>query len=85
MGNGRKLKGTRPPLPRCGACGGRIPKGMIRHEVADGRLICTRCIQRGDLFKRLPCGHMGVAGMTVYADSVDGSNFQCARCSPHAG
>jgi hypothetical protein len=58
---------------------------MVRHELPDKRLICTRCIERGDLFQRLPCGHMGVAGMTVYSDSADGSNFQCGRCTQMMG
>lgn len=46
--------------------------------------MCAFCIDKGVLAQRLPCGHLGVPGMTVISDSADLSNFQCPRCSPHA-
>ena len=84
MSNRLKLKGTRPPLPHCGVCGGRIPKGMVRNELPDGRLVCTRCTETGVLMQRLACGHMGIPGMTVFMEGNDGKSFVCERCSTNA-
>jgi recombinational DNA repair protein (RecF pathway) len=85
VSNRLKLKGSRPPLPHCGACGRPVPKGMVRHDLPDGRVVCTRCIDAGSLFQRLPCGHMAVSGMRIYADSADMQNFQCMRCAQMYG
>ena len=79
----KKLKGSRPPLPQCGACGRGIPKAMWRKRLRDGRLVCQRCADAGVLCQRLPCGHFGMPGMTVAADSAGLDNFQCPQCSPH--
>jgi hypothetical protein len=97
VGNGRRL---RPPpstrayagaraaakaaLPRCCACGGRIGALRDRIELADRRLVCTRCVGNGVLLKKLPCGHWAMPGTMVISDSADLSNFACIRCSPHA-
>lgn len=87
MSNRRKTRMTpaaRAALPRCGSCGGRIPAGMDRIALADGREICARCRDRGVLLKKLPCGHVAMPGTLVIADSADNSNFQCWQCSPHS-
>jgi hypothetical protein len=87
VSNSRKLRmsaAAKAGLPRCGTCGGRIGVLDDRIELHDGRLICMRCRDRGVLIKRLPCGHFGMPGSMVIADSADMSNFQCIRCSPHA-
>lgn len=84
MSNRLKLKGSRPPLPLCGTCGRSIPKNMIRNELPDGRLVCTRCAETGILSQRLACGHVGVPGMTVFMEGNDGKTFVCERCSAHA-
>lgn len=87
MSNRRKTRlppAAKATLPRCGSCGGRIGALADRIELGDGRLICMRCRDRGVLVRRLPCGHYGMPGTMVIADSADLSNFQCIRCSPHA-
>jgi len=84
MSNRRRPHGSRIALPRCGSCGGAVRQGTMSQALADGRVICTRCVQGGVLCRQLPCGHMGVPGMTVISDSADQSNFKCVRCSPHA-
>lgn len=87
MSNGRRLRLTpaaKAALPRCGSCGGRVGSLEDRIHLADGRMVCMRCRDNGVLCKRLPCGHMGMPGTLVIADSADASNFQCILCSPHA-
>lgn len=84
MSNRLKLKGSRPPLPTCGACGGRIPKSMGRTELSDGRLVCARCMESGVLMQRLACGHMGIPGMRVFMEVNDCKTFVCERCSTNA-
>lgn len=97
MSNGRRL---RPPpgtsalagaraaaksaQPRCCTCRGRIGALRDRIELADRRLVCTRCVSNGVLLKKLPCGHWAMPGTMVIADSADGSNWSCIRCSPHS-
>ena len=83
MSNSRRLPG-RARGPLCGSCGRRIGANAARVDLPDGRSVCGACRDAGVLWQRLPCGHTGLPGMTVIADSADRSNFQCPRCSPHA-
>jgi recombinational DNA repair protein (RecF pathway) len=83
MSNRVKLKGSRPPLPRCAACGRPIPKSMYRAEMSSGDLVCTRCADLGVMMQRLACGHMGIPKMTVFMDGCD-NRFTCPRCSSHS-
>lgn len=82
MSNRRRLSGARSAKVHCGSCGRAAGPGSV--QLRDGRQICPRCVDRGVLAQRLPCGHMGVPGTMVIADSADGGNFQCVQCSPHA-
>jgi hypothetical protein len=82
MSNRRRLPG-RARGPHCAACGHRIGALDTRIGLPDGRSVCGYCRDRGVLARRLPCGHTGVPGMTVIADSAGLGNFQCPRCSPH--
>jgi DNA-directed RNA polymerase subunit RPC12/RpoP len=84
VSNRTKIKGSRPPLPRCGACGRPIPKDMYRSEMPSGDLVCTRCADRGVMMQRLSCGHMGIPKMTVFNDGADNKTFTCPRCSTHS-
>jgi hypothetical protein len=83
MSNSRRLPRARTG-PHCAACGHRIGALAARVDLPDGRSVCGSCRDAGVLSRRLPCGHLGVPGMTVIADSADLGNFQCPRCSPHA-
>lgn len=80
MSNRLRLKGSRPALPHCGACGKSVPSGMTRQLLKDGRIVCARCIDRGVLFQQLACGHYGVSGRLVAGDSADFRNMVCADC-----
>ena len=80
MSNTRKIGKVRPRV-NCAVCGGNASRDPT--VLPDGRSVCRRCRSEGRLMHRLPCGHFGVPGTTVYTDSHEG-NFQCAQCSPHS-
>lgn len=85
MSNGRKPKVRPRNTARCAVHGGRIEAGSDQTvTLRDGRQVCGRCVGTGVLAQRLPCGHTGIPGTLVIADSADNSNFQCVQCSPHA-
>lgn len=81
MSNGRKLK-DRTGRASCATCGRSVTAYMAltSQHLADGRVVCPRCVGQGRLALRLGCGHVGLPGMTVTAADEPGMS-RCARCS----
>jgi ribosomal protein S27AE len=79
VSNKRRPRDSRRERSLCGSCGRAASINSLR--LRDGRLICPRCRDSGVLAQRLPCGHIGIPGTMVIADSADKRNFQCIRCS----
>ncbi len=78
MSNARRLPQARTRRQPCARCGRGIRPGRGGVGLRDGRAVCAACADTGVLSRRLPCGHVSVAGMLVINE---GGGLRCPACA----
>jgi hypothetical protein len=78
VSNTRHVARARTRRQPCARCGRGIRPGRGGVGLRDGRAVCAACADTGVLSRRLPCGHVSVAGMLVIDE---GGSVRCPRCA----